>query len=89
MMELTQDEIDFKARFEKLSPQQRRVAGMVVSGMTSKKIGEAIGITHRTVELHRARMLHNLKCDNMFDFCYRMARYDIRREIEALAGTPT
>ncbi len=40
-----------------LTPREREVAAQVMQGLTSKQIGKALGISHRTVELHRARLM--------------------------------
>ncbi len=40
-----------------LTPREREVAAQVMQGLTSKEIGRALGISHRTVELHRARLM--------------------------------
>jgi|ERR1700712_4475793 len=40
-----------------LTPREREVASHVLQGLTSKQIGKALGISHRTVELHRARLM--------------------------------
>ncbi|HEY2256553.1 MAG TPA: LuxR C-terminal-related transcriptional regulator [Variovorax sp.] len=40
-----------------LTPREREVAAQVIHGLTSKEVGRALGISHRTVELHRARLM--------------------------------
>jgi PAS domain S-box-containing protein len=40
-----------------LTPREREVAAQVMQGRTSKEIGKVLGISHRTVELHRARLM--------------------------------
>jgi PAS domain S-box-containing protein len=40
-----------------LTPREREVAAQVMQGLTSKEIGRALAISHRTVELHRARLM--------------------------------
>ena len=40
-----------------LTPREREVAAQVMQGLTSKEIGKVLGISHRTVELHRARLM--------------------------------
>ena len=40
-----------------LTPREREVAAQVMQGLTSKQIGKALAISHRTVELHRARLM--------------------------------
>ncbi|SIR32050.1 LuxR C-terminal-related transcriptional regulator [Pseudacidovorax sp. RU35E] len=40
-----------------LTPREREVAAHLMQGLTSKEIGRALGISHRTVEIHRARLM--------------------------------
>ena len=40
-----------------LTPREREVAAQVMRGLTSKEVGKALGISHRTVEIHRARLM--------------------------------
>jgi len=40
-----------------LTPREREVAAHLMRGLTSKEIGRALGISHRTVEIHRARLM--------------------------------
>jgi len=46
-----------RAAKAELTPREREVAAQVMRGLTSKEIGKALGISHRTVELHRARLM--------------------------------
>ena len=40
-----------------LTPREREVAAQLMKGLTSKEIGRALDISHRTVEIHRARLM--------------------------------
>ena len=40
-----------------LTPREREVAAQLMQGLTSKEMGKALGISHRTVEIHRARLM--------------------------------
>ncbi|WP_236904149.1 PAS and helix-turn-helix domain-containing protein [Comamonas serinivorans] len=40
-----------------LTSREREVAARLLDGLTSKEIGRALGISHRTVEIHRARLM--------------------------------
>ncbi len=43
-----------------LSPRERDVLDGLVRGLTNKAIAVELGISHRTVEIHRARVMHKL-----------------------------
>lgn len=43
-----------------LSTREREVAAGLVRGLTNKQIGLELGISHRTVEIHRARLMRKL-----------------------------
>lgn len=45
----------------KLTAREREVAAHLMRGMTSKEIGRALGISHRTVEIYRARLMGKFK----------------------------
>ena len=47
-----------------LSPREREVARHLVNGRTSREIGTALGISHRTVEVHRARLMRKFNVKN-------------------------
>jgi PAS domain S-box-containing protein len=40
-----------------ITAREREVAAFMLDGSTSKQIGRALGISHRTVEIHRARLM--------------------------------
>ena len=50
-----------------LTPRQRQVLKLVATGLTHQQISEKIGISPRTVKLHRAAMMHRLNCTNVPD----------------------
>lgn len=49
-----------QARLDLLTPKEREIVGMVVEGRSSRQISEALGISVRTVENHRARVMEKL-----------------------------
>ncbi|MDO5290395.1 MAG: PAS and helix-turn-helix domain-containing protein [Pseudomonadota bacterium] len=40
-----------------LTPREREVAAHLMQGLTAKETGRALGISHRTVEIYRARLM--------------------------------
>ena len=44
-----------------LTPREREVASQLMQGLTSKQIGRVLNISHRTVEIHRARLMRKYR----------------------------
>ncbi|WP_296002568.1 response regulator [Rugamonas sp.] len=50
-----------------LTPREREVMGLVVLGRHNREIAPALGISVRTVEVHKARLMGKLSVDNVAD----------------------
>lgn len=55
-----------------LTPKEREVARHIVNGHTSKETGQAMGISPRTVEVHRAAIMRKLGVHNAAELVARM-----------------
>lgn len=55
-----QRKLDSQARIALLSSRERDVVGLMASGQTNKEIGRTLGISPRTVEIHRTNALAKL-----------------------------
>ena len=55
-----QRELDARTRIEKLSVREREVIGRMAGGLTNKEIGRDLGISPRTVEIHRTNAISKL-----------------------------
>jgi len=47
-----------------LTPREREISSYVVNGLSCKEIAQRLNISHRTVELHRSRILRKLNVKN-------------------------
>ena len=56
-----------------LTAREREVAAHLMKGMTSKEMGRALGISHRTVEIYRARLMRKYKASTAADLVHRLA----------------
>jgi len=55
-----------------LTPREREVAAFLMDGMTSKQIGKALAISHRTVEIYRARLMRKYQAHSTPDLMQRL-----------------
>ena len=49
-----------RARFESLTPREREVLTLVTSGKANKVMAGDLGVSQRTVEIHRARVMEKM-----------------------------
>ncbi len=56
-----------RGRLERLTPREREVMFRVAAGKTSREIGDEFGISHRTVETHRERVMAKLRMKSVAD----------------------
>ncbi len=54
-------------RFASLTPREREVMLLVVSGLLNKQIGAKIGISEITVKAHRGKMMQKMEADSLAD----------------------
>jgi len=55
-----------------LTPREREVAALLMDGLTSKQIGKALVISHRTVEIYRARLMRKYQAHSTPDLVHRL-----------------
>ncbi len=48
-------------RYDRLSSRQRQVAGLLARGLKNKTIAEQLGISPKTLDIHRADVYYRLK----------------------------
>ncbi|HEY5253835.1 MAG TPA: response regulator transcription factor [Acidobacteriaceae bacterium] len=54
-------------RFDSLTPRERDVISMVVSGMLNKQIADQLGTAESTVKVQRSRALEKMQADSLVD----------------------
>jgi len=52
---------------EQLTARERDVLAQLVAGASNKEAGRALGISPRTIETHRANIMHKLGAKNVAD----------------------
>ena len=51
----------------RLTPREEEVAELIADGASNKEVGRRLGISPRTVELHRAHLMAKLRAKNAAD----------------------
>jgi RNA polymerase sigma factor (sigma-70 family) len=58
----------FNAARQKLSDRERQVMDLMIKGLHNRHIAKELGISPRTVEVHKARVMEKLGARNLVDF---------------------
>ncbi len=61
------------SRLEKLTEREREVMALAVQGHSNKEIASCLNISHRTVEIHKSKIMHKTGAINLLDLA-RIAR---------------
>ncbi|MDH3661444.1 MAG: response regulator FixJ [Alphaproteobacteria bacterium] len=70
---------------EKLTPREREVLEQLVAGRSNKEVGRQLGISPRTVEIHRSRLMEKMTAGSLAE----LVRMAIDAGIEPAASTST
>ena len=56
---------ELERAFRKITAREREVVKLVVDGKSSRAIGELLGLSTKTVEAHRARIMDKSRADDV------------------------
>jgi FixJ family two-component response regulator len=56
---------EIRSRVRLLTPRERQVLALVVTGMLNKQIGAELGIGEKTVKVHRARVMEKMRAGSL------------------------
>src|ERR1700730_16198647 len=60
--------------YASLTPREREVMALVVSGLLNKQVGGELGISEITVKAHRGQVMRKTKADSLADLVNMAAR---------------
>ncbi|NIR29127.1 MAG: response regulator transcription factor [Gammaproteobacteria bacterium] len=63
------------ARVATLTPREREVLDRLVEGATSKAVAQALGISVRTAEVHRANVMRKMQARSLAELVTQVVRY--------------
>jgi FixJ family two-component response regulator len=56
---------ELRARYESLTPREKEVLKLVVSGLLNKQIGAELGASELTIKTHRGRVMQKMGADSL------------------------
>ena len=65
--------------YESLTPRERQVMGLVVSGLLNKQVGGELDISEITVKAHRGQVMRKMRADSLADLVNMAARLRLAR----------
>ena len=63
-----------RSRYASLTPREREVMALVVSGLLNKQVGGELGISEITVKAHRGQVMQKMKADSLADLVKMAAK---------------
>jgi FixJ family two-component response regulator len=56
---------DLRERYDRLTPREREILKLVVSGLLNKQIASELGTVERTVKFHRAHIMEKMRAQSL------------------------
>jgi FixJ family two-component response regulator len=70
---------DVHDRYESLTPREREIMGLVVSGKLNKQVAAQLGLSEITVKVHRGQIMHKMQADSFADLVRMSEKLDMAR----------
>jgi FixJ family two-component response regulator len=67
---------ELRGRFASLTPRERDVMALVVSGLLNKQVADELGIAESTVKAHRGQIMQKMRANSFADLVHIAARLD-------------
>jgi FixJ family two-component response regulator len=69
---------EIRRRVESLSPREREVLGLLVTGMLNKQIASELGTSEKTIKVHRGRVMAKMQAGSMAELVRLAGKVNLR-----------
>jgi FixJ family two-component response regulator len=70
---------ELRGNYTSLSPREREVMALVVSGLMNKQVGGELGISEITVKAHRGSVMRKMKANSLEDLVDMAVKLHLKR----------
>ena len=70
---------DVRGRYESLTPREREVMALVVSGLLNKQIAAQLGVSEVTIKVHRGQVMQKMRAESLADLVRMSERLGVAR----------
>jgi FixJ family two-component response regulator len=77
---------ELKRRYDSLTPREQEVMRLVVSGLLNKQSASELGISEKTIKVHRARVMEKMNVEALAQLVLMAERLGLTRAADAIPG---
>ena len=79
---------DLRGRYASLTPRERQVMTLVVSGLLNKQVGGELGISEKTVKAHRGQVMQKMNANSLPDLVKMAAKlHTVSESVERVSAS--
>ena len=67
-----------RSRYDRLTPRQKQVFSLVVTGLLNKQVAAQLGTSEKTIKVHRARVMATMRAGSLADLVRQAERLQLR-----------